>query len=124
MSLDSVLRSLRNVYAQHQTVQKHVSNLLRSIRTLQPQASSFISNTGHTSNLLQLSGTVPIFYRGSQYNIPVDIYIPENYPSRPPQAFVRPTNDMLLKPNHRHVDREGLVYMPYLLVCNLISNLV
>jgi hypothetical protein len=68
-----------------------------------------------------------------QYNIPVNIYVTEDYPRSAPQIYVRPTaskkvdgllyairfdghtlSDMVIKPNHRHVDTQGLVYMPYL----------
>mmetsp|Transcript_20282 Transcript_20282/g.40584 ORF Transcript_20282/g.40584 Transcript_20282/m.40584 type:complete len:318 (+) Transcript_20282:365-1318(+) len=70
--------------------------------------------TGSSDMLLTLNGTVAMFFKGSQYNIPVDIYLPLDYPSRPPLVYVRPTATMALKEGHRHVDREGLVYMPYL----------
>lgn len=48
-------------------------------------------NDGTTSTLLDLEGTIPIFYRGNQYNIPVEFWIVENYPMSPPVCFVRPT---------------------------------
>ena len=85
--------------------------------------------------MLVLHGTVPIFFTGTQYNIPVEIYITEDYPRSPPQIYVRPTpsecpsavavnttinliftllSDMIIKPNHKQVDTQGLVYLPYL----------
>jgi hypothetical protein len=66
------------------------------------------------STLLELRGTVPIYYKGAQYNIPVCIWIPEAYPHAPPVCYVTPTHDMCVKPKHRHVDTHGMVYLPYL----------
>lgn len=43
------------------------------------------------STLLNLEGTIPIFYRGNQYNIPVEFWLVEAYPMAPPVCFVRPT---------------------------------
>lgn len=48
-------------------------------------------NDGTTSTLLNLEGTIPIFYRGNQYNIPVEIWLVASYPISPPVCFVRPT---------------------------------
>eukprot|EP01034_Spumella_vulgaris_P026168 gene26168-32703_t len=70
-----------------------------------------------------MSGTVPIFYQGVQYNIPVDLFIPEKYPSEPPKIYVRPTPNMTIKSNHRHVDMQGLVFLPYLHEWKPDSNL-
>lgn len=49
-------------------------------------------NDGSTSTLLNLEGTIPIFYRGNQYNIPVEFWLVEAYPLAPPVCFVRPTS--------------------------------
>lgn len=38
-----------------------------------------------------------MFFKGSQYNIPVDIYLPLTYPQTPPLVYVRPTASMALK---------------------------
>jgi ESCRT-I complex subunit TSG101 len=73
-----------------------------------------VHNDGRSSTLLQLYGTVPIFYKARQYNIPVVIWLVENYPMHPPTCYVTPTKDMRVKPGHRHVDPMGLIYLPYL----------
>merc|ERR1712157_192980 len=59
-------------------------------------------------------GTIVMTYRNKQYNIPLDIYLPPQYPIRPPINFVRPVENMVIKDNHRHVGSDGMVYMPYL----------
>lgn len=52
---------------------------------------SIAHNDGTMSTLLNLEGTIPIFYRGNQYNIPVEFWVVEAYPMSPPVCFVRPT---------------------------------
>lgn len=52
---------------------------------------SAVQNNGVSVKLLTLSGTIPIFYRAVQYNIPVELFIPINYPNECPKLFVRPT---------------------------------
>ncbi len=73
-----------------------------------------VHNDGRSSTLLQLYGTVPIFYKSRQYNIPINIWLVEKYPTHPPTCYVTPTKEMRVKPGHRHVDAMGLVYLPYL----------
>ncbi len=53
-------------------------------------------------------------YRNVTYNIPIDLYLPPQYPQCAPIVFVRPVSNMAIKENHRHVGRDGRVYMPYL----------
>jgi len=60
-----------------------------------------------------MEGTVPINFRGQQYNIPVNIWLHRNYPLSPPTNFVIPTTTMIVKPS-KHVDSNGRLYMPYL----------
>jgi len=55
-----------------------------------------------------------MIYRGAQYNIPINLYLPPKYPLKPPVAFVRPVPTMLIKEGHKNVGSDGMVYMPYL----------
>eukprot|EP00451_Oxyrrhis_marina_P016957 CAMPEP_0204315026 /NCGR_PEP_ID=MMETSP0469-20131031/4577_1 /ASSEMBLY_ACC=CAM_ASM_000384 /TAXON_ID=2969 /ORGANISM="Oxyrrhis marina" /LENGTH=543 /DNA_ID=CAMNT_0051295611 /DNA_START=1 /DNA_END=1632 /DNA_ORIENTATION=+ len=61
-----------------------------------------------------LSGTVPINYRGAQYNIPVTLYLDPPYPSTPPRVFVTPTGDMGIKDKHPAVGDHGMIWLSYL----------
>eukprot|EP01033_Poteriospumella_lacustris_P011851 gene11852-8448_t len=79
---------------------------------------------GAENKLVFLSGTIPIFYGGATYNIPVDIYLPMNFPTETPFMYVRPTGNMIIKQNHRHVDMNGFVYLPYLHEWNTSHSLV
>lgn len=68
---------------------------------------------GDTQLLLCLYGTTPITYRSSPYNIPVAIWIPNDYPLSPPIFYVKPTSNMLVRPGI-NVDVSGFCYHSYL----------
>merc|ERR1712087_897778 len=90
-------------YFDSSRVHRDVTMLLRQIPSLSPSSSRLIANDGSSSNVLLLTGTVPIYFQGNQYNIPVDTYVPLEYPQMPPIAFVRPTGEMMIKPDHPNV---------------------
>lgn len=64
-------------------------------------------------NIAALNGTIPVSYRGTSYNIPVSLKLPQEYPLRGPDVFVVPTANMVIKPSP-HVDAQGRVYHPVL----------
>lgn len=47
---------------------------------------------------------------------------PSPSPQAPPRCYVRPTKEMDIKVGHRHVDRDGLIYLPYLHEWNARSH--
>jgi ESCRT-I complex subunit TSG101 len=120
--IDSLLTNLH--YENKKRVKDDGANLLSNVRGLQAKISNYMHNNGDLCTLISFSGTVPIHFQGSQYNIPAEIFLFESYPSLPPKVFVRPTQQMIIQPNHPHVDKEGTVYMPYLSEWNSQSNLV
>lgn len=82
---------------------------------LHPVAEQLIQNDGQSCGLvLMLHGTLPMTYKGVTYHIPLDVYLPPQYPARPPIIYVRPVASMTIKANHKHVGPDGMVYMPYL----------
>ncbi|KAL3810168.1 hypothetical protein ACHAXA_007055 [Cyclostephanos tholiformis] len=81
---------------------------------LHPRAEPLILNDGSSSNVLMLQGTLPMTYRGADYHIPIDLYVPPLYPARPPIIYVRPVPSMTINVNHSNVGQDGMVYMPYL----------
>ncbi len=103
-------------YAHHvkPRIKMDVSNLMFSVVTLRPERGELVNNDGSVDTLLKLSGTIPIFYKGTQYNIPMDVWVTKAYPNSPPLLYVTPTKDMAIKPGHQNVDTSGQVYMPYL----------
>ncbi|KAL7469096.1 hypothetical protein ACHAXS_009341, partial [Conticribra weissflogii] len=73
-----------------------------------------LDNGSFTHPVSMLSGLLPMFHLGEQYNIPVDMYIPPRYPLDAPVVYVRPIAGMAIYQGHRHVGLDGRVYMPYL----------
>lgn len=76
---------------------------------------------GLSRELLNLTGTLPITYKGNTYNIPVEMWIMDTHPYNPPLCYVKPTADMRIKSPHRHVDQNGRIYLPYLTDWNHVS---
>jgi ESCRT-I complex subunit TSG101 len=71
------------------------------VRTLKPTAGSLVLNTGEECHVIMLKGTITITFMGSNYNIPVEIFLTQHYPEAPPVAYVRPTAGMDIQRGHR-----------------------
>ncbi|XP_019964990.1 E3 ubiquitin-protein ligase RNF31 isoform X6 [Paralichthys olivaceus] len=57
--------------------------------------------------LVYLAGTLPVHYEGSEYNIPVCIWLHETHPVSRPRCYVCPSVTMLINPSCRCVDASG-----------------
>eukprot|EP00824_Muranothrix_gubernata_P003287 TRINITY_DN1402_c0_g1_i1.p1 TRINITY_DN1402_c0_g1~~TRINITY_DN1402_c0_g1_i1.p1 ORF type:complete len:396 (+),score=62.35 TRINITY_DN1402_c0_g1_i1:125-1312(+) len=122
---DNLLRSVPRPYRHQNRVKKDGMDLCRQFHGLHPKQGTLTHNNGASSTLVYLDGTIPMHFGGRQYNIPVNIWVLEDYPVAPPMCYVTPTRDMTIKPRHRHVDSSGLVFLPYLNQWNAqTSNLV
>lgn len=88
--------------------------LLHQINSLRPVVDNYVFNDGTQQQLFKLEGTIPIQYRSNQYNIPVALWLPLNFPSKCPICYVTPVANMKIKQKHMHVDSQGLIYHPYL----------
>lgn len=62
---------------------------------------------------MNLTGTIPVPYKGNIYNIPICLWLLDTYPYNPPICFVKPTSSMTIKTG-KHVDANGKIYLPYL----------
>lgn len=95
---------------------------------LTPEILPVAERKGHIneyhSKALCFTGFIPIVYKGSKYQIPIQIFLVPSYPSNPPICYVRPLSTMVLKEKHRHVGADGMIYMPYLNQWNAKCNLV
>lgn len=111
-SIESMLAPLR--YVDKARVSRDVLGLIRNSNSLQIKVQPFVHPNGTSDTLLSLTGTTPIYYKNACYNIPVTIWLGEQYPHRPPGCFVTPTRDMRIKDGHLHVDHNGVIYLPYL----------
>jgi len=113
-------------YTQRDMVDREVTELINYTSLNKLCIEEFVHNNGVKQNLLKVYGTLPIVHRGATYNIPLSLWIPYNFPDGPPICFVTPTHDMAIKPRHKHVSSQGMVYLPYLSKwspyrCNLIA---
>ncbi|XP_070700693.1 E3 ubiquitin-protein ligase RNF31 isoform X2 [Pempheris klunzingeri] len=57
--------------------------------------------------LLYLAGTVPVHFEGSEYNIPVCIWLHETHPVSRPRCYVCPSVSMVINPSCPCVDAAG-----------------
>jgi ESCRT-I complex subunit TSG101 len=90
-----------------------VANVLAKFPTLAPETAVYTYENGFSALLLQLSGTLPVTFRGTVYKFPIALWIPNTYPREPPIVYVKPTQDMVIRVG-QHVTLEGRVYHHYL----------
>ncbi|KAL8942913.1 MAG: hypothetical protein Q9216_001388 [Gyalolechia sp. 2 TL-2023] len=68
---------------------------------------------GRSALLLNISGTLPVTFRGATYMFPISLWIPQEYPRAAPIVFVTPVKNMAVRAG-QYVSVEGRVYHPYL----------
>eukprot|EP00475_Leptophrys_vorax_P026765 TRINITY_DN37978_c0_g1_i1.p1 TRINITY_DN37978_c0_g1~~TRINITY_DN37978_c0_g1_i1.p1 ORF type:complete len:388 (-),score=104.68 TRINITY_DN37978_c0_g1_i1:108-1220(-) len=110
-----------------QTIQSQVTALYSQPvgQGLAPSQDTLVFNDGQSETLLKLQGTIPIYYNKNRYNIPVAIWIRDQFPEKAPICYVVPTMEMRVKKNHTCVDDQGLIFSPYVSSWNAkTSNLV
>eukprot|EP00803_Ostreobium_quekettii_P002109 evm.model.scf_1113EXC.1 EVM.evm.TU.scf_1113EXC.1 scf_1113EXC:1500-6638(+) len=95
------------------TILEHIRELLKDFPNLNIKDHDYTHNDGRVVRLLKAEGTLPMYYQKVKYNIPVAVWLPDNYPHQAPIVYVTPTPDMIIKPGHTHVDPSGLVMTPY-----------
>ncbi|XP_062843862.1 E3 ubiquitin-protein ligase RNF31 [Trichomycterus rosablanca] len=61
--------------------------------------------------LVCLRGTVPVIYEGTQYNIPVCIWLHETHPQNPPRCLVCPVASMVINSRSSSVNEQGHVLL-------------
>ena len=88
--VDGLLRQAA-IYQNFSSASRDLSNAVRSYSSLRAKLGPLILNTGEEKQLVSLSGTFPITFRGATYNIPSEIFLMESYPNTPPIAYIRPT---------------------------------
>jgi len=110
-------------YKNSDLTKKDVLGALRHYRGLLPKQDTFIFNDGVQRDLVTLEGTIPVPYKGNNYNIPVSIWLMETHPLHAPVCYVKPTQNMQIKVS-KHVDSSGKIYLPYLHEWNQNSDLI
>ncbi|KAK6332494.1 hypothetical protein TWF730_004160 [Orbilia blumenaviensis] len=89
------------------------ATLLHHHRSLAPKTDVYTYDDGRSDLLLCIHGTLPVGFRGATYNIPLNIWVPHQYPNTPPTVMVVPGKNMGIRPTN-HVDTNGRCYHPYL----------
>lgn len=107
------LRQWLSKYQNPEAAYQDISNVLNHYQGLKPQQEDYIFMDGSSKDLVNLSGTIPVNYRGAMYNIPICIWLIDTHPKNAPICYVKPTSDMLVKVS-AFVDQNGRVYLPYL----------
>ncbi|XP_078488660.1 uncharacterized protein LOC144745992 [Ciona intestinalis] len=108
--LDSIMRGK---YTSMKAAKQDILHLLKVFRHLKPTMDKYYNSNGSVKELICVSGTIPVNYKGTTYNIPIAIWLQESHPQLPPLCFVKPTSNMQVKQG-KHVDANGRVYLPYL----------
>ncbi|KAL7831014.1 hypothetical protein SRHO_G00305160 [Serrasalmus rhombeus] len=112
-SESSLRKMLSKTYKYRDLTVREIVNVTTAYKDLKPVMDSYVFNDGSSRELMSLSGTVPVNYRGNVYNIPICLWLLDTYPYNPPICFVKPTSTMMIKIG-KHVDANGKVYLPYL----------
>uniref|UniRef100_A0A1X7UNL7 UEV domain-containing protein n=2 Tax=Amphimedon queenslandica TaxID=400682 RepID=A0A1X7UNL7_AMPQE len=92
---------------------RDVQASLQHYKDLKIGSDNYIHNDGRKEMLFRLKGTIPVSFRGNNYNIPIIIWVQRTHPQINPIVFVTPTPEMSINPS-RFVDHSGRVYLPYI----------
>ncbi|XP_067293378.1 tumor susceptibility gene 101 protein [Pseudorasbora parva] len=106
-------RKLPKTYAHRRKVLSEISTVLSQHRFLEPVLERFVFNDGTAKNLMSLTGTIEMFFKGNRYNIPVRLWLKESYPHTAPLCYLKPTREMMVVTS-KYVNSNGEILMPYL----------
>ncbi|KAJ8343182.1 hypothetical protein SKAU_G00305110 [Synaphobranchus kaupii] len=106
-------KMLSKQYKYRDLTVREITTVISQYKDLKPLMDAYVFNDGSTRELMSLTGTVPVSYRGNIYNIPVCLWLLDTYPYNPPICFVKPTSAMMIKTG-KHIDANGKIYLPYL----------
>ncbi|KAF7702249.1 tumor susceptibility 101a [Silurus meridionalis] len=110
---EGALKKMLKQYKYRDLTVREITNVMLQYKDLKPLMDAYVFNDGSTRDLMSLTGTVPVSYRGNVYNIPVCLWLLDTYPYNPPICFVKPTSAMMIKTG-KHIDANGKIYLPYL----------
>ncbi|XP_059392299.1 tumor susceptibility gene 101 protein-like isoform X1 [Carassius carassius] len=110
---EGALKKMLKQYKYRDLTVREITNVISQYKDLKPGMDAYVFNDGSSRDLMSLTGTVPVGYRGNVYNIPVCLWLLDTYPYNPPICFVKPTSAMMIKTG-KHIDANGKIYLPYL----------
>lgn len=101
-------------YKHTELIYNDILNTLTHFKELALKPDKFFYINGTPSKeLISLTGTIPVNFKNSVYNIPIQIFISEFYPYEAPACYVRPTREMSINVSSS-VDSNGRLYLPSL----------
>lgn len=109
-------------YKYKDKVEQNCAQLMDHTSINKASTEVYTHSNGATQTLLQIKGLLPITYKGATYNIPVCFWLPYQFPARPPMCYIVPTESMDLKPSHRHMNKQGFIFHPYLANWSMYSS--
>lgn len=116
--LDEIIKGI--AYPHKNRVRAQVIEVWQQSKYLNVQKGEFIHNTGVSSELCMITGTIPIIHKSVEYNIPIEVFITLRFPYEPPKIYVRPTRDMLVTPKHPFVSPDGTVnFNPFMRIARI-----
>ncbi|XP_060767646.1 tumor susceptibility gene 101 protein isoform X1 [Neoarius graeffei] len=110
---ENVIRKMSKSYKYRDLTMREITHVINQYKDLKPLMDTYVFNDGSNRELLSLTGTVPVSFKGNVYNIPICLWLLDTYPFNPPICFVKPTSAMMIKTG-KHVDANGKIYLPYL----------
>ncbi|XP_051545451.1 tumor susceptibility gene 101 protein-like [Myxocyprinus asiaticus] len=110
---EGALKKMLKQYKYRDLTAREITNVISQYKDLKPVMDAYTFNDGSSRDLMSLTGTLPVSYRGNVYNIPVCLWLLDMYPYNPPICFVKPTSAMMIKTG-KHIDANGKIYLPYL----------
>ncbi|VDL75754.1 unnamed protein product [Nippostrongylus brasiliensis] len=90
-----------------------VLGALAEFKDLLPDTENYTFPDGKKRTAFRLHGTIPVFYKGNSYNIPISVYLWDTHPYYAPICYVNPTPTMVIRESE-HVTKQGRVFLPYL----------
>uniref|UniRef100_A0A8C8VVK9 Tumor susceptibility gene 101 protein n=1 Tax=Peromyscus maniculatus bairdii TaxID=230844 RepID=A0A8C8VVK9_PERMB len=109
----SQLKKMMSKYKYRDLTVRQTVSVIAMYKDLKPVLDSYVFSDGSSRELVNLTGTIPVRYRGNTYNIAICLWLLDTYPYNPPVCFVKPTSSMTIKTG-KHVDANGKIYLPYL----------
>ncbi|AWP08714.1 putative tumor susceptibility 101 protein-like isoform 2 [Scophthalmus maximus] len=98
-------------------LRKHVAHEIYVAKTcfknIEPMMDKYVYNDGTKKDLMSLTGTLPVMFDDETYNIPICLWLEENYPQSAPICYVRPTREMVILRGD-YTSSNGQVQLPYL----------
>ncbi|EDR23957.1 hypothetical protein EDI_256170 [Entamoeba dispar SAW760] len=101
---------------------KRVEIEIQAIQKAFPMSPTVLPHPLNYSQYATLVGTIPIQYLGVQYNIPIMVMFPYDYPMKPPFFFTDPSPDMVIVPQHPYAMADRTIVHPLLQRWNDSSN--